>query len=247
MSGKDLIVKKWTPRVLLESLKYGFRAWIGISGSQLTLNDVVFSNIKTVKKTIGAPGVAGCDFNFSSDVEADRAIDLGSIIPALANVMMAKTHTLSGFSSKSIAIATVSLTDDVATITTATSHGITSETADVNLTGMEEEDLNGSFEATVINPSTFTIPLEHDDILEVEVTEGMVTPVLSLVASVETGVEASTEPPPIEEIDTIRVMQPESIPSASASNVYFVFQSNLSWANVTAGEVAVFVTYIEAI
>lgn len=85
---KDVIVKKWTPKILLHSLKHAFPGWIGISNSQLTLNDVPFSCLKVVKKSIGAYGVAGCDFNFANPANITaQNIDLGAIVPAHARVL----------------------------------------------------------------------------------------------------------------------------------------------------------------
>jgi len=93
----DLKIKKWDPRILFRSLRHGFSAWLGVteaSSTQLTLNDVAFSNVKTRKITIGAPGVTGCDFNFASAANTtEQVIDLGSVIPALARILDVKTHT----------------------------------------------------------------------------------------------------------------------------------------------------------
>lgn len=48
----------------------------------------------TRKFTIGAPGVAGCDFNFAADANTtEQVIDLGAIIPALGRVIDIKSHT----------------------------------------------------------------------------------------------------------------------------------------------------------
>lgn len=94
----DIRIKKWNPRILLNSLKESFLAWIGISGSQLTLNDVTFSNVKTIKKTIGGIGVSGCDFNFVSAANMnEQVIDFGAIIPANARVLDVRSITNSQF------------------------------------------------------------------------------------------------------------------------------------------------------
>lgn len=92
--GWDVKVKKFSPKILLNSLKDNFRAWIGVSGTQLTLNDIAFSTVKTVKKTIGGVGVAGCDFNFATAAnQSEQVIDLGAIIPANARVLDVRTIT----------------------------------------------------------------------------------------------------------------------------------------------------------
>jgi len=92
--GMDLKIKRWNPKILLHSTKHSFLAWLGVSASQLELNGVAISSVKTVKKTIGAPGILGCDFNFTSaDNTTEQVIDLGAITPALARILDAKTHT----------------------------------------------------------------------------------------------------------------------------------------------------------
>lgn len=104
----DIKIKKYNPRILLNSLKETFLAWIGVSGSQLSLNDVVFSNIKTVKKTIGGVGVEDCDFNFeSASNTTEQVIDLGAIIPANARVLDVRSITNAVFTGASTLVAEV--------------------------------------------------------------------------------------------------------------------------------------------
>lgn len=92
--GWPVKVKMFNPRVLLHSLKESFLAWISVKDKQLALNDVAFSNVKTVKYTIGAPGIADCDFNFASAANTtEQVIDLGAIIPIMARVLDVKSHT----------------------------------------------------------------------------------------------------------------------------------------------------------
>ena len=92
--GWDVKIKKYNPRILLNSLKETFLAWISVKDKQLALNDVAFSNVKTVKYTIGAPGIADCDFNFASAANTtEQVIDLGAIIPVMARVLDVKSHT----------------------------------------------------------------------------------------------------------------------------------------------------------
>ena len=96
----DLKIKKWDPKILFRSLRHEFSAWLGVGASQLQLNGYNFSNVKTLKLTIGAPGVTGCDFNFASAANTtEQNIDLGAVIPALARVLDIKTHTEVGFAS----------------------------------------------------------------------------------------------------------------------------------------------------
>jgi len=97
--GQILKVKMYDPILELFSKRHNKRYQIGASASQLELNGVAFSNIKTVKKTIGAVGVAGCDFNFDTAANtSEQVIDLGAIIPALARVLDVKLHTEVAFS-----------------------------------------------------------------------------------------------------------------------------------------------------
>jgi len=94
MAYKDYINRHANPRMLLHNLADGFKAWIGTKREQLTLNGAAFSNVKTVKITIGAPGKSGYDFNWTSaaNVTAQHK-DLGTIIPALARVLDVKAVT----------------------------------------------------------------------------------------------------------------------------------------------------------
>lgn len=97
--GQDWKIKMYNPGLLLHNTKDAFKGWLRTKGSQLLLNDIAFSTVKTVKKTIGAPGVAGCDFNWTSAANTSaQNIDLGSIIPAFARVLEVRikvtaTHT----------------------------------------------------------------------------------------------------------------------------------------------------------
>jgi hypothetical protein len=98
---RDFKIKKWDPKILLQSGRY-FLASIGVGATQLTLGGVPFSNIKTVKKTIGYPGsvaLGTADFQWTSAANTTaQNIDLGSIVPAFARVLDVKlvteaTHT----------------------------------------------------------------------------------------------------------------------------------------------------------
>ena len=249
--GMDLKIKKYDPKILLHSTRRSFLGWLGVSATQLELNGVAISTVKTVKKTIGGVGVAGCDFNFATAANVtEQVVDLGSIIPALARVLDVKTHTSAVFNAKSVASSLVSLTSNVATITTAAAHGLVSGVT-ATLAGFTEPHLNGAFVATVTAPTTFTVPLVHDDIVEVADTGGTVTAVLTLVA--EAGNSSSGHEfigsTTIKALDAITYMATDHdmtvAPAAAASKVYIAATPNVFWANVTSGKVDVYVTYIE--
>jgi hypothetical protein len=105
---RDYQIKKWDPRILLHSGRWGLLGWIGVGKTQLTLGTVpntsaldtgiaAFSNLKTKKIKVGYPGsvAAGlADFQWTSATnQTAQNIDLGSIIPGKASVMMVKIHT----------------------------------------------------------------------------------------------------------------------------------------------------------
>jgi len=93
--GFDIKIKKARPKFGLHSTVENFLGWFGIKGTQVTLNEVPFSNVKTKKFTIGAPGVTGCDFNFASAANTtEQVINLGAIVPAMARVLDIKAKTL---------------------------------------------------------------------------------------------------------------------------------------------------------
>ena len=55
-------------------------------------------SVRTIKKTIGAYGVTGCDFNFGNAANQTAAnIDLGSIVPAGARVLDVFAKNIVGF------------------------------------------------------------------------------------------------------------------------------------------------------
>lgn len=63
--------------------------------------------LKTVKKTIGGIGVAGCDFNFVTAAnQNEQPIDLGAIVPAKARVLDIMTFTNSVFTGATTLVAT---------------------------------------------------------------------------------------------------------------------------------------------
>lgn len=92
-----LIMRK--PTIKLRSRYYAAEHTLGVTAEQFTHKDVPFSNVKTLKLTIGAPGVAGCDFNFASaENTTEQVIDLGAIVPAFARILDVKTITEVAFS-----------------------------------------------------------------------------------------------------------------------------------------------------
>jgi hypothetical protein len=86
--GWNTKIKNFSPMVILHSLKESFVAVLGVLLGQLSLNGKVFSNVKTVKYTIGGVGVADCDFNFATaSNQNEQVINLGAIVPAYARVL----------------------------------------------------------------------------------------------------------------------------------------------------------------
>ena len=77
---------------------------------------------KTVKKTIGGVGVAGCDFNFATAAnQNEQPIDLGAIVPALARVVDIFLHTEAEFTGAVTLVADVGpTTGDGSYISSAT-------------------------------------------------------------------------------------------------------------------------------
>jgi hypothetical protein len=96
--GQNIKLKRWDPQILFRSLKHSVTAILGVGATQLEHNGVPFSNVKTVKKTIGAPGITGCDFNFTSAANVTaQNIDLGSIVPANARVLEVRIRNVATF------------------------------------------------------------------------------------------------------------------------------------------------------
>jgi len=241
------------PKLFLKSRFYGTEQELGVNALQFTHGGVPFSNVKTVKLTIGGVGVAGCDKNFATAANtSEQVIDMGSIVPALARVLDVKSHTPVAFNSKAVASALVSLTSNVATITTGAVHGLVTGNT-VTLAGFTEADLNGSFTATVTSTTEFTVPLTHADIEEVADTGGTVTPTVTLVA------EAGNSSSGHEFVGSTTIKAAAAItcmaadhsmtvaPAAAASKVYVAVTPNVFWANLTSGYVDYYITYIEAV
>ena len=69
------------------------------------MNTIVVENIvkqtirtRTIKKTIGGVGVAGCDFNFATATnQTEQVINLGAIIPAGAKIVDCHIRTDAAF------------------------------------------------------------------------------------------------------------------------------------------------------
>lgn len=251
--GQLFKIKHFDPKVIFRSIRNGVDQNFGqgISTTQLEHGGVPCTNVKTVKKTIGGVGVTGCDFNFSTAANVtEQVIDLGAIIPALARVLDVKTFTSAVFNSKTIATASWAVSSNVATIVTASVHGLVTGNS-VVISGMDESALNGTFTVTVTNTTTFTISATHADATTTADTGGTVAPTLTLVA--ETGNSSSGHEfigsTTIKAASAITCMAADHsmtvAPAATASHVYVAATPNLFWANVTSGVVDVYITYIE--
>jgi hypothetical protein len=245
------VIMRNYPVVKLISRLLNVEHTIGVDATQLTHQGVEFSNLKTVKKTIGGVGVAGCDFNFASAANAnEQVIDLGAIIPAFARVLDVKTRTKAAFNSKSIAIASWAVTSNVCTIVTASVHGLVTGNS-VVIAGMTETACNGTHSVTVTNTTTFTFALTHANAATTADTTGTATPTVTLVA--ETGNSSSGHEfigsTTIKALDAITYMPTDHVmtvaPAAAASKVYVSATPNVFWANMTSGIVEVIVSYIE--
>lgn len=245
------VIMRNYPVVKLISRLLSVEHTIGVDATQLTHQGIPFSNVKTVKKTIGGVGVAGCDFNFATAANAnEQVIDLGSIIPALARPLDVKTFTREAFNSKSIAIASWAVSSNVCTIVTSAVHGLVTGNS-VVIAGMTETACNGTHSVTVTNTTTFTFSLTHADATTTADATGTATPTLTLVA------EAGNSSSGHEYIGSTTIKAANAItymatdhdmtvaPAAAASKVYVAATPNVFWANVTSGKVEVYVTYIE--
>ena len=249
--GQPWKIKMFNPRLLLNSTKYGFSAWLGVKESQLTLNEIPFSNVKTVKKVIGGVGVADCDFNFDTAANVtEQVFNLGAIVPAFARVLDVKTVTTEAFNARAISIASWAVATNEVTIVTSAVHGLeTGNTA--TIAGMAETALNGDVEVTVVNTTTFTFALTHTDANTTAVTAGTVTAIITLEA--ETGntssgnqfiasatIKAANAITAVAHAGSLNIA-----PAAAASNVYVAATPGSHWQLITSGKVAVYVTYID--
>ena len=239
------------PFLYLFSKDYNVEHALGAGPTQFTHKGIPFSNVKTVKKSIGGVGVAGCDFNFATAANAsEQVIDLGSIVPALARVLDVKTFTREVFNSKSIAIASWAVSSNVCTIVTSAVHGLVTGNS-VVIAGMTEAACNGTHSVTVTSTTAFTFSLTHEDATTTADTTGTATPTVTLLA--ETGNASSGDQfitsASIKAANAITSMANAAAlniaPSAAASKVYVAATPNVFWANVTSGIVDIFVTYIE--
>lgn len=80
----------------------GFDAQLSGSRKNISPNNTIYQNfdsldiyksVRTIKKTIGAPGLAGTDFNFTSAAnKTEQSIDLGALIPAKARLVDVFVH-----------------------------------------------------------------------------------------------------------------------------------------------------------
>lgn len=81
-----------------------------VSGVLSATTSIAYTS-KTVKKTIGGVGVAGCDFNFATaENTSEQVINLGAIVPALARVTDIFIHTNTTFTGATTLVADVGST-----------------------------------------------------------------------------------------------------------------------------------------
>ena len=92
--GMDIKIKKWVPGILFRSLRNSFSAWLGTDYKNLTINGDICSAVRTRKIVIGAPGVADCDYNFTSAENQDeQSINLGPRVGMLETLLDVKMWT----------------------------------------------------------------------------------------------------------------------------------------------------------
>jgi hypothetical protein len=229
-----------------------------VGATQLTLNDKpslvgakAFTNVKTLKLLLGAVGVAGCDFNFATgDNITEQPIDLGAIVPALARVLDIKTHTEVAFAHAATAIASWSVDTNVATIVTATAHGLVTGNS-VVIAGMTETALNGTYSITRVDNTSFTISKTHADGGDDDDTGTVTFAALALVA--ETGSATSGAEfigsATIKDLNAITAQAHaaalNNTPNAAATHVWVSATPDAKWNHLTTGRLAVYVTFIE--
>lgn len=250
----DLLIKKYLPKITLWSTKHNFLGRLGVSASQLELNGVAISSVRTVKKTIGGVGVASCDFNFvTADNVTEQPINLGAIVPAFARVLDVKTVTEVAFAHAATGTAHRAVTTNVATIGTATAHGLATGNS-VVIAGMTDATYNGTYSITRVDNTHFTYALTHADETEIADLAGTVT-FSALALAAETGNAtsgnqfiASATIKALNAITAAAAGAPLAIaPVAAASNVWVSATPDGKWDHITTGRVAVFVTYIESV
>lgn len=96
-------IRMQKPFLYLFSKEHNVEHALGAGPTQFTHKGIACSNVKTVKITIGAVGVAGCDKNFTAAANTnEQVIDLGAIVPALARVLDVKTRTEVAFAGTSL-------------------------------------------------------------------------------------------------------------------------------------------------
>lgn len=177
--GQLFKIKHFDPKVIFRSVRNGADQNFGqgISTTQLEHGGVPCTNVKTKKFTIGAPGVTGCNFNFTSAANTtEQVIDLGnSVVPALARILDVKTVT------------EVAFTPDPTTLVMET--GTSSSGAEL-------------IASATIKAANAITACAHTFALSVA-------------------------------------------PNAAASHVYCSATPGANWSTITAGKVAVYITYIE--
>lgn len=236
-------------------MKDAFLGWLRTNGSQLTLNDVAFSNVKTLKYSIGAYGVAGCDDNFVlAENVTEQPFDLGAVVPALARVLDVKTHTSAAFAAVSHS-SSWSVATNVLTMVTAEANGLVSGTT-VVITGMTVTAHNGTFVVTVTDSRTFTYACTTPDATSTADTGGVITATTSFTLVAETGSAtsgaqfiASATILALDAITAAAAGAPLAIaPAAAATHVWFsVTPAGVNWLGITAGKVDIYISYIEIV
>lgn len=252
--GQNIKLKRWDPQILFRSLRHSFTAILGVGAKQLELNGIAFSNVKTVKKTVGAPGVAGCDFNFTSANNiTEQVINLGAIIPAFARVLDVKTVSPLMFATRVVSTASRAVASNVATIKTATAHNYVTG-VQVSIAGMTDQTYNGTHTITVVDATTFTYSLTHADEAETPDTAGTVLG-YSYTLVAETGTSSSGN----QLIASATIKADNAVTAANlatlniapvytAQNVYFsATPGGANWSAFYAGKVEIYVTYIESV
>jgi hypothetical protein len=231
-------------------LKYAILAILGVGKTQVTHNGVPCSNVRTVKYTIGAVGVTGCDKNFvTANDAAEQVITLAGALPAFARLLDIKTRTKVAFAHLSTAIASWAVDTNVVTIVTAIAHGLVTGNS-VVIAGMTEDALDGTHSITRVDDTSFTFALTHDDGGDDDDT-GTVT-FAALAIAAETGTSssgnqliASATVKAVNAITaTAHAFNLNIAPAAAAADVFVSVTPDGKWNHVTTGQLEVYITYI---
>jgi hypothetical protein len=250
---RDFKIKKWNPLVILHSLKYALLHILGVGATQVTHQSIAISNVKTAKYTIGAVGLAGCDKNFATaDGIVEQVFTLTGALPAFARLLDVKTRTKTAFAHAATAIATWEVNSNVATIVTQADHGLVTGNS-VVIAGMTETALNGTYSITRTSNTAFTFSKTHaDQVTPIADTTGTATfAALALVA--ETGTSSSGNQliasATIKAADAItaavHTFNLNIAPAAAAADIFVSVTPDAKWNHITAGQLDVYLTYID--